>query len=90
MNEHKYIGTYEEVADGRGGMLNLQLIGSVNKCGTVKPRFSTTLNEFEKWEKRYLPAQGFGILIISTPKGIMTHEEAKKHGIGGRLIAYCY
>jgi len=31
-----------------------------------------------------------GLLIISTPKGVMTHEEAKKQKIGGRLIAYVY
>ncbi len=90
MNEHKYLGTFEEIADGRGGIIKLHLISTINKCGSIKPRFSTALGEFEKWEKRYLPAKGFGILIVSTPKGIMTHESAKKHGFGGKLIAYCY
>ena len=90
MNENKYIGKYEEVIDRRGGSLHIHLIGSINKCGTIKPRFSTLLSEFEKWEKRYLPAKDFGILIISTSKGIMTHEEAKKKRIGGKLVAYCY
>ncbi|MBI4152883.1 30S ribosomal protein S8 [Candidatus Woesearchaeota archaeon] len=90
MSDQKYIGTYEEVLDRRGGLLNVQLAGNINKCGTIKPRFSALLSEFEKWEKRYLPASGFGILIISTPKGIMTHEEAKQKRIGGKLLAYCY
>lgn len=30
---------------------------------------------------------GYGISIISTSKGIMTGEEAKKKGIGGQIIA---
>ncbi len=30
--------------------------------------------------------QGYGISIISTSKGIMTGEEAKKNGIGGEII----
>lgn len=30
---------------------------------------------------------GFGISIISTSKGIMTGDEAKKDGLGGQLIA---
>ena len=30
---------------------------------------------------------GFGISIISTSKGIMTGEEAKKNNLGGELIA---
>ena len=31
--------------------------------------------------------EGYGILIISTSKGIMTGEEAKRLGLGGQAIA---
>ena len=48
------------------------------------------LVELEKFEKRYLPAKNFGIIIVTTPEGIMTHKEAKEKGIGGRLLAYIY
>ncbi len=30
--------------------------------------------------------QGFGLAIISTPKGLMTDKEARKKGLGGELI----
>lgn len=90
MNQNNYIGEYKEVIDSKGNFLMLNLIGTINKCGSIKPRFSVKHTDFEKFEKRFLPAQDFGILIVSTPKGIMTHYEAKKHGIGGRLLAYCY
>ncbi|MDP1629336.1 MAG: 30S ribosomal protein S8 [bacterium] len=30
--------------------------------------------------------QGFGIMIISTPKGLMTSREAKKQKLGGEVI----
>lgn len=90
MKQHEYIGEYQEIADGRGGMLQVHLIGNINNCGSIKPRFSTELGEFEKWEKRFLPARGFGILLITTSKGMMTHEEAKAQGVGGQLVAYCY
>ena len=89
-NEKGYIGKFKEVADGKGGYLVLNLLGNINKCGVIKPRFSSKKNEFEKWEKRYLPAKGFGFLIVSTPKGFMLHSEAKEKGTGGKLIAYCY
>ncbi|MCH7727682.1 MAG: SUMF1/EgtB/PvdO family nonheme iron enzyme, partial [Planctomycetes bacterium] len=59
-------GSYKEVDDGRGGIIELNLLGNMNKCGVIKPRFSTTNETFEKWEKRYLPAKDFGILIVST------------------------
>jgi len=45
---------------------------------------------YEKFEKRYLPAKDFGMIIVSTNQGIMTHIEAKEKGLGGRLLAYVY
>jgi|SRR3989344_7707610 len=90
LNQHSYVGMYEEIADGRGGILKMNLLGNMNKCGSIKPRFSVKLNDFEKWERRFLPAKGFGIIIMSTSQGMMTHEEARKRAIGGKLIAYCY
>ena len=90
MNKHGYIGSYEEVEDSKGNLLKINLIGSINKTGVIKPRFSVQVQDFEKWEKRYLPAKDFGIIIISTSQGIMTHYEAKEKKIGGRLLTYCY
>ena len=64
-------------------------IKKINKCGAIKPRFFVKKNEFIKYIKRYLPARGFGIIIVSTNKGLMTHSEAMEQKIGGSLIAYC-
>lgn len=90
MQDHGYVGELEEVSTGRGGFSKLNLLGNVNKCGVIKPRFSIDKFGFQRFEKRYLPANGVGILIISTPQGLMTHDQAKEKGIGGRLVAYCY
>ena len=90
MNAKQYLGSYNIIDDGRGNIVQINLIGAINKCGAIKPRFSVGTGSYEKFEKRYLPAKDFGILIVSTPKGIMTHAEAKSKGLGGRLIAYCY
>lgn len=90
MNEHNFIGAFEEVDDGRGGILTVQLLGNINNCGVIKPRFSTKYHTFEKWEKRYLPAKDFGMIVVSTSQGIMTHLNAKEKSTGGKLLAYCY
>ena len=90
MQDHKFIGSYETVAEGRGGYLKINLIGGINNCGVIKPRFSVTKAEYQKFEKRFLPAKDFGIIIISTSKGIMTLKEAKEKGLGGKLIAFIY
>ncbi len=90
MKENVYISDFKEIEDSRGNYIKLNLNGSINKCGVIKPRYSIKSNEFEKFERRYLPAKDIGILFISTPKGIMTHYDAKAKKTGGKLLAYCY
>ncbi len=90
MHEHHYIGSYNEVSSARGGMIDLNLIGRINNCGAIKPRFPVKSKDYEKFEKRYLPAKDFGIIFVSTNKGIMTHTEARKKKLGGKLIAFVY
>ena len=65
-------------------------IGELSECKAIKPRFSVTKDEIEKYVRRYLPARNFGTVIVSTNKGLMTHEEALEKKIGGSLIAYFY
>jgi small subunit ribosomal protein S8 len=90
MQKHNYIGMYEFIDDPQSGKFRAQLLGNVNKCGVIKPRHAVKKDEYEKWERRYLPAKGFGILIVSTPQGVMDHVEAESLGTGGRLLAYVY
>ncbi|MBS3176143.1 30S ribosomal protein S8 [Candidatus Woesearchaeota archaeon] len=90
LNQEGYVGKYEIVSEGKGKLIKLHLLGHINKCGVIKPRFGVKKGEFERFEKRFLPARNIGIMLISTPKGIMTHSEAKKKGQGGKLICYCY
>ncbi|MBN2052189.1 30S ribosomal protein S8 [Candidatus Woesearchaeota archaeon] len=90
MQEQQYLGSYEEIKDSKGDILIINLIGNINKTGVIKPRFSVKRETYEKFEKRFLPAKDFGILIVSTPKGMMAHTEAKKKALGGKLICYCY
>ena len=65
-------------------------IGELSECKAIKPRFSVDKTQIEKYVRRYLPARNFGTMIISTNKGLMSHEEAQEKGIGGSLIAYFY
>ena len=85
-----YIGEFEFVEDGRSGKFKIQLLGRINKCGAIKPRFPVGLNEFETWEKHFLPSKDIGVLVISSSKGVLSHREVKKENIGGRLLAFIY
>ncbi len=90
MQEKMYIGSFEEIKDSKGDLLKINLLNNINKVGVIKPRFSIDKDGFEKFEKRFLPAKDFGILIVSTSQGMMTHIDAKNKKIGGKLISYCY
>ena len=90
MKREGFIKDYEVIDDGKSGMYKIKLMGRINNCGVIKPRFSVKKDEYEKFEKRYLPAQNIGFLIISTPFGVMTEREAIKRGVGGRAIAFVY
>lgn len=90
MQKEEYIGEFEFVDDGKAGQFIVELEGNINKCGVIKPRHAVKNDEYEKFEKRYLPSKNFGIMIMTTSQGIMTHKEANEKGIGGRLLAYIY
>jgi small subunit ribosomal protein S8 len=85
-----YIGEFEFIDDGRSGKFRVQLLGRVNKCGAIRPRFAVKAREIEKWEKTYLPSRDIGILAISTPQGVMSHREAREKNVGGSLLAFVY
>ena len=87
---HNYIGDFEMVDDGKSGSFKVRLLGRINDCKTIKPRFPVKNEDWNKWEQRYIPSKDFGLLVVSTSRGIMTNFDAKKKRIGGRLIAYIY
>ena len=65
-------------------------IGELFECKAIKPRFTVDKTQIERYRRRYLPARKIGTIILSTNKGLMTHEEAQEEKIGGCLIAYFY
>ena len=85
-----YIGEIEYIDDGRQGKFRVQLFGRINDCKAVTPRFSVKEKNIEKYEKRFLPSRDLGMLLISTPNGVITHAEAKSQNTGGRVLAYVY
>ncbi len=90
MQLNGYIGEFEFVDDGRSGKFKVQLLGRINKCGAIRPRFSVRVDRFEEWERKFLPSREVGLLVISTPTGILSHKEAKEKRFGGKLLAYVF
>lgn len=85
MQKHGYIGEFEIVDDHRSGKIVVELTGRINKCGVISPRFDVQVTEIEKWINNLLPSRQFGYLVLTTSKGIMDHEQARKEHTGGKV-----
>ncbi|KAK5577776.1 hypothetical protein ACTFIU_002021 [Dictyostelium citrinum] len=90
MMKKRYIGEFEIVDDHRSGKIVIELIGRINKCGVISPRFDVTLDEIEKWASYLLPSRQFGHIVLTTSLGIMDHNEAKTRHTGGKLLGFFY
>jgi small subunit ribosomal protein S8 len=90
MQLNGYIGEFEFIDDGRSGKFKVQLLGRINKCGAIRPRFPVRENEIEEWEKKFLPSREVGVLVVSSSRGVVSHKEAEEKRVGGRLIAFVY
>ena len=90
MMKHGYIGEFEVVDDHRAGKIVIELIGRVNKCGVISPRFDIEASGIEQWVVNLLPARQFGKIILTTSYGIMDHEEAKRKHTGGKVLGFYY
>ncbi len=49
MQKKGYIGEFEVVDDHRSGKIVVELLGRLNKCGVISPRFDVHINDIEKW-----------------------------------------
>jgi len=86
----QYIDGFTFVQNGRGGSYEVKLARRINSCGVIKPRLAVRVRDLEKFESRYLPAQDFGRLVLSTSRGVITQVEAREQKVGGRLLAYVF
>lgn len=90
LKSNGYVTSYDVKETVRGKVATVNGFERINKINVIKPRFNFELSEIIGYEQQYLPSKGFGIIIVSTSKGIMTLDKAKESHIGGKLIAYCY
>jgi small subunit ribosomal protein S15Ae len=90
MQKHGYIGEFEVVDDKRNSKCVVELLGRLNKVGTVSPRFDCSLPDIEKWVGSLLPSRNYGFVVLTTSYGIMDHEEARRQHTGGKVLGFFY
>ena len=85
-----YIGEFEIIDDHRSGKVVVELVGRINKCGVISPRFDLQLGKIEQWTSNLLPSRQFGYIVMTTSLGIMDHEEARRKSTGGKILGFFY
>ncbi|CAE7436660.1 rps15a [Symbiodinium sp. KB8] len=90
MQKHGYIGDITIVDDHRNGKVVVNLIGRINKCGVVSPRFDVKASDSEKVVANLLPSRQFGHVVLTTSQGIMDHAEAHSKHTGGKILGFFY
>ena len=74
-SEYSYLDLRLKYNDGQGAINGIKFLSKPSRRLYFK-------NEDIKSVK-----SGYGIMVISTPKGIMSGDEAKKQNVGGEAIA---
>ncbi|MBI4881954.1 MAG: 30S ribosomal protein S8 [Planctomycetes bacterium] len=84
-----FIGGYEIVADGRTGLMRIDL--KYDSDGV--PAITTIARESKPGRRRYCRVAdvpkvlgGLGIAILSTPKGVLSDREARRERVGGEFL----
>ncbi len=88
LKEKGYIQNYKLIKDGKQGILRITL-----RYHDGKPVILGLERISKPGRRQYRPADelpkirnGFGMAIISTSKGLMTDEDARKARVGGEVI----
>ena len=90
MQKRNYIGNFEVVDDRRGGKIVIELLGRINKCGVISPRFDVGVTEYEKAVANLLPSRQFGYIVLTTNIGIIDQEKARRKHVGGKMLGFFY
>jgi small subunit ribosomal protein S15Ae len=90
MQRHNYVGEFEVVDDHRAGKICINLLGRINNCGVVSPRFDVKIKDLEKWVNNLLPSRLFGHIVMTTSAGLMDHDAAKRANTGGKILGFFY
>ncbi|MFQ6638424.1 hypothetical protein Gotur_016846 [Gossypium turneri] len=83
-----YIKNFEVHDPHRVGRITVDLQGRVNDCRALTYRQDIKAKDIEKYKTLKLPTRQWGYVVISTPDGVLDHEEAIRRNVGGQVLGY--
>jgi len=93
LQEEGFIESFERIEGGPQGTIRIAL-----RYGPEKEKVITGLRRISRpglrvyTRKTEIPRVlgGLGVVIMSTPQGIMSGRRARKRGVGGEVLAYVW
>lgn len=94
LHEQGYISKYKFVEEGPQGSIKIALKydrATKRPAITKITRVSKPgLRQYSKVKKMPRVLNGLGVVIVSTPQGVMTGKTAKQNNVGGEVLCYVY
>ncbi|KAI4385705.1 hypothetical protein MLD38_003699 [Melastoma candidum] len=88
MKDRGYVRNFQVFDPHRVGKITVELQGRIKDCGAVMFRQDIKARQIEEYRIRTLPTRQWGYVVITTPDGILDHEEALKRNVGGQVVGY--
>ncbi len=89
LRDEGYIDGFDVIDDGKSGVLSIRMKYS----NTGEPALHSLRRESKPGRRVYRgveelprPLQGLGIVIVSTPKGVLSDRKARQERVGGELL----
>ncbi|XP_055825530.1 40S ribosomal protein S15a-5-like [Solanum dulcamara] len=90
MKYRGYIKDFQVHDPHRVGKISVQLLGRINDCRALTYRQDIKAATIENYKTRALPTRQWGYVVITTPNGVLDHEEAQRQNVGGQVLGYFY
>ncbi|KAI9118951.1 hypothetical protein K1719_009626 [Acacia pycnantha] len=88
MKVRGFIKDFEVYDPHRVGRITVQLQGRINDCRALTYRQDIKVVDIEKYRLKTLPTHQWGYVVITTPDGVLDHEEAMERNAGGQVLGY--
>ncbi|KAK2413399.1 40S ribosomal protein S15a-5 [Trifolium repens] len=88
MKHRGYIKDFQVYDPHRVGRITVELQGRINDCKALTYRQDLKAKDTEAYRLRTLPTHQWGYVVITTPDGVLDHEEAARRNVGGQVLGY--
>lgn len=85
----RYIDRVERRADEAGRpelIVSFKYVNGLNAIHSIRQISKRSLRRYSSYKTLRSPRHGGGILILSTPLGVLSDREARTKGVGGELL----